>query len=1168
MKRKDDKYHGGLNNNIGIEYEIRFAIKKLVELLLPTNSGIRIVKLVRQKKEFVDDVIEERSNKTKVFHQCKHFKKWVKKTTKNTDENNLWLDFLSQHKENSYSELVLVTQNKDSGFDDLANLSRNCADLTVFKQELVSDTYHKAASEKFQFLTSILKETNNEVLVFSFLQKFRVASYDDYFTKEDSLKVLKMFFSEVEAENIFNSFHSKLNSEWLGKEIDRDLLLTELKRMNISLDNIGLQEGVVDSSTVPHSSTSHFLENASAPFSEKLDYIFRLINIEVSLTDDEINEAIAIIASDSTLAWHFLKNLKDPSWFPKIKDGVIKTIVKDTSDSATKYQLLSFFEKCAEAYSDEIVPLLLELERNTQGYHILSNLVKTIGSMKPKSEKTIASLWQIFDDLVEHQHPWVRREIPKVLLSVIDIDEDKVFDLFKKLFIYSPPPQDVTQGSPTLALTFQGRDNENWVFEEAIQSLSELLSNPKYAEKAHALAIEVEKESLTEDEKLNDSDEGIILDYSSIWLSDKSFDSARLEYNHDRKERVALEIEKSLNDLVSKNQSLVLNLLNKLLAEKYEIFYLTSIKVLTRHLDKFTELGKSLIFDPKLWRVYNIRNYFLQTLATTYFKTANNTEIADFVTIADQQKLKDAKKTFYLKQSILVSIPENRRTKDITNKLNEASEALKVKPKISKPFAVTTWSGIRPDIKVEELKTKGEDELIQIMIDSSSGKRAASYDTAPVFAQLIDQKPDLLPKILEMMKGKNIAADFAGEMVEAYKKKLPEKIVEIADLIPLLGENDTWARIELARYFNEICRKKEIQSYTKELKEKIRDSLITLTHDKHPESDDTIKSSNPRPDDAITRGINSVRGIATEALVAYCHYLPKDQMASQRLRELADDNTKAVKATLIYYLRYLIGKNFSLCEEIINKFKNRRDPEIDFALIHFFAQLDCEKFLKYQDYIKLLFNNTNEQINEDLGELIGYRYINGCDVQVLLDEIIGNRRGTKHTMRSLAFVFESQMGNLIGHPSDVKVATYLKKLLGPQNDFEVAERAAFVFHRTEIKPEHFEFMDKNGLTTELILNKFNLPAQSHLVDYLQSCVEKNISVERCVELLHQQVTTAEAIMSDHLIVRKIAEIVSKLMKKDLPSTTHVLLLDIFNLGLERGWDEFYTIYFDLNATKK
>lgn len=1167
MKRKDDKYHGGENNNIGIEYEIRFAIKKLVEMLLPTNSGVRIVKLTRQKKEYVDDVIEEKSNKTKVFHQCKHFKKWIKKTTGNIDENNLWLDFLSQHKECSYSELVLVTQNKDSGFDDLANLSRNCSDLTVLKQELENDAYHKAASEKFLYLVSILKETNNEIFIFSFLQKFRIASYDDYFTKEDSLKELKMFFSETEAENIFNLFHSKLNSDWLGKEINRDLLITELKRMNINITNIELQDKLVDSSTVPKSSSVHFLADSSATFSEKLDYLFKLINLDKGLSNDEISKAIDLIASDNTLAWHFLKNLKDPSWFTKIKDSVIKTISEDTTDSATKYQLLSFFEKCSDKYSDEIFPFILALEKNTQSYHILSNLVKTTGLLKPKSARSIALLWQFFDDLVEHQHPWVRREIPKALLSFINIDEDKVFELFRRLFTYSPPPQDVTQGSPTLALTFQGSDNENWVFEEAIQALSELLSNPKYAEKAHALAREVEKTALAEDEKLHDTEEGITLDYSSIWLSNKSFESSRLEYNHDRKERVILEIEKSANTLISENQEMVRNLLTEMLKEKYEVFYLTVIKVLIKHYDKFAALSKSLVFDLSLWNVHNIKNYFLQTLTTAYLKTVNDKELADFVTIIDRQKLGEDKKTFYLKQSMLVSIPEDHRTKDIKDKLNEISEALKVKPGIAKPFAVTTWSGIRPDITVEELKKKNEDELIQIMVDSSQGRRAASYDTAPIFAQLIDQKVDLLPKLLMKMKGKKIAPDFAGEMVESYKNKMPTDIVGIANLISLLDEDDSWARIEVARYFNELCRKKEIQDYTKEVAEKTRETLLTLTHDKNPEADDNIKSSNPRPDDAITRGINSVRGIATEALVAFCHYFPTDQTASKRLIELADDNTTAVKATMIYSLRYLIGKNFSLCKEIINKFKNRRDPEIDFALIHFFSQLDCEKFLQYQDFVKLLFNSTNEKISEDMGELVGYRYINGCDVQTLLDEIIGNRKGTKHTLRSLAFVFESQMGNLIGHPSDVKIASYLKKLMSPQNEPQVIERAAFVFQRDEIKPEHFEFMDKNGLTTELILNKFNLPAQSHLVDYLQKCVVANVSVERCVELLHSQVTSAEAILSDHLIIGKIASIVAKLLQTKLSDKTKKLLEDIFNAGLERGWDEFYIIYHDSKSNK-
>ena len=914
----------------------------------------------------------------------------------------------------------------------------------------------------------------------------------------------------------------------------------------------------------PEPTAASILLKADIPFKDKLDYLLRIINDKDSLEKNEIKINLCILSEEKELSWHFLKNLKDPDWFPKIKDNIIKSIVEDTSDTATKYQLLSFFEKSAVDHSDDIAPLLLQLERNTQSYHILSNLVRTVGLLKPKSKEAIIALWQIFDELVEHQHPWVRREIPKALLSFINLDEDKVFSLFKKLFDYSPPPQDVTQGSPTLALTFQGRDNENWVFEEAIQSFSELLSNPKYAEKAHTLGIEVEKNALSEDGKLHDTEEDIALDYSSIWLSNKSFDSERLEYNHDRKERVILEIEKSLNTLVVGNQELVASLLGKLLAEKYEVFHLTAIKVLTRHFDKFTKLGRFLVFDPKLWNVYNIRNYFLQTLATTYFKTASNKEISSFVEIVDLQKLKDDKKTLYLKQSMLVSIPDDRRTQVINEKLDTISESLKVKPKIAKPFAVTTWSGIRPDIKVEELKTKNENELLQIMIDSTNGKRAASYDMAPVFAQLIDQKPTILSGLLKNMKGKNIAADFAGEMVDAYCKKLPEEITKVANLIPLLNDDDAWARIELARYFNEICRKKEILDYTAEVKEKIRDSLVTLTKDKNPESDGTITTNNPRPDDAITRGINSVRGIATEALVAYSHYFSDDKVASDRLRELADDPTKAVKATLIYYLRYLIGKNFPLCEEIINKFKNRRDPEIDFALIHFFSQLDCEKFLKHQDFIKLLFNNTNDQINEDLGELIGYRFINGCDVQVLLDEIVGNRKGTKHTIRSLAFVLESQMGNLISHPSDTKVASYLKKLLGPQNEIEVAERAAFVFHRTETKPEHFDFMDKNGLTTELILNKFNLPAQSHLVDYLQSCVEKGISVDRSIELLHLQVTTADAILSDHLIVRKIAEIVAKLIKTELSAKTHSLLLEVFNAGLERGWDEFYSIYFDLN----
>jgi hypothetical protein len=1162
-KRKDAKYHGGENNDLGIEYEIRFAIKKLVEMLLPNKSGVRIVKVTRQKKELVDDVIVERSNKTKVFHQCKRSKSWIKKTMKNTDENNLWLDFLAQHGENSFSELVLVTQNKDLGLDDLANLSKNNDDITIFKQELQDDMYHKEALGKFTYLLSLVNEENDEPFVFAFLKKFRIASYDDYFTKEDTIKGLMTYFSDIEAENIFNSFHAKLNSDWLGKEITRAQLIEELNRLKINTNNIDLEEKPVDASTVPQVSSVHFLKDASATFSQKLDYLLRLINQDKSLSKKEILQAIKIIASDDTLSWHFLKNLNDPNWFPRIKDNVIKAIVEQTEDSAAKFQLLNFFEKCAKNYSDEIVPFLYSLEKNTQSYQILSSLLKTFSFLKPKSPESIKLIWTILTDLVEHQHPWVRREVPSALLSFVDVDIDKVIELFNKLFSYNPPPQDVTQGSLTLALTFQGTDNENWVFEEAIKAFSELLSNPMFAQKAHLLAIDIEKKALQEEKKTHDSEQGITLDYSSIWLSDKSFDSERLEYNHDRKERVALEIEKSLDKLTPINVKLVSSLLSKLLEEKYEIFHLIVIKVLIRHIQTYIELTKSLVFDNSLWLVYNIRNYFLQTLIANYFKTSNGVDLAKFVTEVDEIKLKDPKKTLYLKQDLYVSVPEEKRYEELSKKIAEVSKALEIKPEISKPFAVTTWSGIRPDITIEELKTKTEGELVQIMVDSSTGKRAASYDTAPVFAQLIDQNPELLQGLLKKMTDKDIAPDFAGEMIEAYRKKCPQDISGIADLINLLGKQNAWAKIEIARYFNEICRKKEILDYEGVIIDKIRYALLVLTKDGNPESDNTSKSNNPKPGDAITRGINSVRGIATEALVAFCHYFPADKESAGKIIDLADDSTNAVKATLIYYLRYLVGNNFPLCETVINRFKDQRDPEIDFALIHFFAQLDCEKFIKYQDFIKLLFNNTNEQISEDLGELVGYRFINGCDVQALLDNVIGNRKGTKRTIRSLAFVFESQMGSMIGNERDKQIAGYLKKLMSPQNDFEVVERASFVFQRDEIKPEHFEFLDQNGLTTELLLNRLNIPAQSHLVDYLQRCIEANVSIDRCIEILHEQITNIGPILSDHLIANKISTMVAKLIKADLSSKTKELLLDIFNEGLERGWDEFYAIYFDL-----
>lgn len=1167
MNRIDSKYHGGENTIIGIDYEILFAIKKLIEMLIPTSSGLRTIGLTRQAKAYVDDIVEEKNNNTKVFYQCKHFKPWVRKSLRNIDENNLWLDFLSQYKENSFSKLVLVTQNKDRGFDYLANLAKKSINFEAFINSLENDSSLKEELDKFSYLKLILKEENSDIFIFSFLKKFRIASYDDYYINVDSLNALMTIFSEDDAKNIQRLLYTSINGEWVGKKITRNQLIIELINNGVDVQGLKQREKDFDSAIIPQSSILHTLISTNTNFSEKLDYIFDFIKNGQNYSNTKFAQAISVIESDNNLKWHFLKNLDDPSWFPKIKDNIISKISEDSNDSSTKYQLFAYFKKCNETYSDEIIPFLFKIEKNSRDFNILTELVKIVGLLKLKSNNSYSLFWQIFDDLVEHQHPWVRKEIPDALFHFIDFDIDKVLGFLDRLYIYSPTPQDVTQGSPTLALTFQGRDNENTVFEEATLVLKQLLSNAKYAKKSHALARKIEVNALVNNVGTTKYEQDISIDYLSIWLSDESYKDSELEYNNDRKERIALEIEKSFNELVINNKELVRKLLNELLLEKREVFHLLVIKVLIKHVKDFPEICKELIFNPSIWKVFNIRKYYLQTLTNTYFLEGNENEISEFINIVNRQSLEDTKHTQYLQQDMLISIPEVYRTSEIEDHLKIISESLEIKPKIIKPFTITTLSGIRPDITIKDLESKNEDELIQIMIDSSNGKRGDPSDIAPVFSQLIDGNPDLLPRLLFKMRDKEVTQNFSGEMVRTYIEKKSQNIIAITDLIKILGENDAWAKLEITRYFRKICQKKEIQNYEKEIIEKIRDSIIQLTFDKNPESDNIIVSNNPQADSAVNDGINSVRGVATESLVAFCYYFPSDERTSNRLIELASDKTKAVKATLIYSLRDLVYKNSILCESIVNTFRDTRDPEVDYALIRYFSQLSCEKFLQSQDFIKLLFNDPDQQINEDLGELIGYRFIENCNVQPLLDEIIGLRKGTKDTRRSLAFVFESRLGETIGQSNDKIIACYLKKLMNPQNENEVIERASFVFQRKDIDPEQFNFLEENGLISELLLNKYNIRAQAHLVGYLLKCIKSNTAIDRCSELLHEQVKTVDGILSDQLIVTKIADFVSKLIKRDLSEKTQQYIQDIFNAGLERGWDEFYKIYFDLKKDK-
>lgn len=904
----------------------------------------------------------------------------------------------------------------------------------------------------------------------------------------------------------------------------------------------------------------HLLQNAEVKFTEKLSYIFDLINNLEKPRPIERTQTLEIIKNNNNLAWHFFRNLKNPAWFPEIKDNLIKSVVvQNVIDAPVKYQLLSYFEVCSEQYTDEIIPLITELDKNTGNANIRAAIVKTIAKLKPNKKTNLKPIWQTLEKLVEHQYPWLRKEIPPTLKALAKYDINKSLKILGKMFLFSHIPQDVTQGSPTLSITFQGRDNENLIFEETVTVLSDLMSDNRFVSAAYQLAINLIIRFIrTENEKLNKKN-SIVLDHSHAWLPDKD-PLKDFKYNYEREERFALEIERRLDEYVRSNEQIARSLIEKLLQENYEIFILIVIRVLTRYTEQYLDLAEQIIFNSNLWAIYNINKYFLQSLVEKYFEVKQDRleEYIDKVMSFDEGS--DQKN--YLKQNLLVAIPEKYRNDTVKDELNKLSQLLRSPAHIEKPKPVFTLRiGPQPDISIEELRGKTDDELIEIMeVCTENRRRADTYDLAPVFANLIKESPDKFINLLDKVKDRNISLNFIGEMTKSFIEVKNKNLKEILDIFWKLRENYTWAKIEIVRFLNIECRKKEITQISPDLLKELKRVLFALASDADPGDDEGFKSDKPKPINAINRGINSVRGITTEVLVALICYFPKDQEFAKKIKELAEDKTNAVKATLIYNLQYLIRENYKLCKTIVDQFKSIRAPETDFALIHYFSYLGPKDFQANKSFLKLLFSNSDGEIQRNLGEMIGFKYVDNYNITDMVESIIRQERATKEARWGLALVFESMLPKLLAEERQERLMKYYIKLLEPQNDPGLVERTSFVFERDELKPQYFKIIDKYKLPDEVIKNIYNIPAQYHLINYICRCVTESESINRCIEILHKQITEIEGILSDHLIVQKIAEIIKHTIDMELDKKTKGYIEDIFDKGLERGWNEFYEVF--------
>ncbi|MEW6086961.1 MAG: hypothetical protein AB1498_01485 [bacterium] len=1169
MEKKDlnRQFHGAVNAISGYGYEVNFFVAKLVDMFIEGSTGY-IVNVTRTKRNnSVDDVLVK-TKTVNSFYQCRLYANY---------NSELFSALLIQFRNDQTINIILVTQNKDKHYSKLSYESRNYAYKT-FVNNLENDTQLKKCKEKFGFLCSLLNgdlksKDKKQKIIYNFLKKFSIEVFDETNIKEAIRKKLEYFgYSDSESKAIYNELSVQANeSNWQDKAIN----FGELKQI---LNGIGISypptiNNKPEFQKFHKKINPHVLENPKTKFYEKISHLIDLIGNLNKPQVVERKRVLKIIEENDILSWHFFKNLKDVNWFPEIKDNLIKSVIREKVDRAVKYQLLTYLGLCLDNYTDNIIPLLVEFEKNAKNPHILIAFVKISAKIKPSNKKDLKQIWAILEKLSENSYPLLRKEIPNTLESLCEYDLDKSLKILGKLILLKIEPKDVTLGSPTFAATFQGRDMENSVFKESAKLLSKLMADKKIATKAFNFAINLEVQFIKQVRGKPEKNAGITLDHSSIWLSNE-ISLEKLEYMYDRKERVALEIERRLEQYAASDFELTKELCSKLLQAKYEVFHLAVIKVLTRHIEQYLDLVEHIVFNKDLWVIRNIQNYFLQTLIRKYFELRQN-RLSEYVGEVNALTYKgNSKSADYFKQDLFVSIPENLRTEDIKKELERLNIELKTENEITKPFEIRTaddWAEPKLDISIEEIRMKNEDEIINIMEESTAGKGIISpRDLANLFKDFIKGTPERLQVLLEKMEGKQIESVFLSGMVSGYLQSEKADLKVVIDSFWKIQKSDTWIRREVANYLDKECRKEEIQRIDLILIEEIKKVLFDLMLDKHPENNETIKSSNPRPDDGVTRGINSIRGVTAGALIWLLHYFPKDKDIPGKIKILSDDSTNAVKSALIYYLRLISKDNYSLCQSIVNKFKNCRDPEIDCALLYYFSSLNSSKCMENIDFIKLLFTDKNKQIQEMLGKLVGEHYIYDGGLEDLVNKIVKGSIGEKEARISLAFILESRLEGLIAKKKYKNIIQLLAKLLDTKQEPEVRFRASYFLDRDEFKMDYFPVLNKYKIIDVILKDDTNIMAQSHVINYLHRCILEGKFVEQSIDILYKQTMKIDMIWDDQLIVNKIAEIVKNRFQNQSikeKSLVNDKIDAIFDKGLEKGWELFYDLFYEFKQKK-
>ncbi len=1142
------KSRGGIASDKGNSYRKEVASFLVMQLLwLPTNAYVRIENNDGDDIEFFDGT-------TTYFIECKVTASITHWTIGKLREEGI-LEFFS-------TKYSLIKQNISAGAADKYRVvlmsPSSCSDIA----ELAYLAKKNAKfSEKNTRLIKQLK-LQEDIVASDYLRYLEISNYSDFSLRFMLEPVYKQVFGEsILLEKVQNLVHrdglsfERITKElllekipelgsWLLKDISKHTdssVVPPSKFYRQSLSIVDLKDRIkqikdLSSKGKLTKKSKVLIREAFLAYNTNIKLVLALLELFSSyfiIDQGTADFLVSCISGNPIYQWHFFKRLKDPKWFSLLKNSLIHEIVTNTDDYGVKDVLLQYLEQLDSKFTPDVEEMLSSLVVSTKDYRILKHVATLIGKLSNPSDKSL----KILGELSTYTHSWVRIEVAEVLRAPQFLQKEESINILESIITGHFSPEDVVVGSSTLSLNFQGRDNENHVFNEACTSLEEFIKT--YPIKTILTFCNLLNTFSEEDSgRYADYERvgSLVDDHSYIWYSQSGFNKRDHEY--DRKERLAMELEYCLDYLVKNDSAVMEETTAILLKEHNAIVFLLLIKTFSET-SNYMDFKKKLLLNGDVWRIYGLRTGYMQDLL-------KSTGIKD----SKDPLIQEIKK-------LITGISDSRVRKDAEECLQEVLSEKDHFDRAIGPITVGTFES-----EVVDLSKYTDATLAKIC----QGKKVSGFkldnwslrDNILAFGSAYPERGLKLVKVSSSFK-----EEILGNLVDGIIASPTTDIIRINYLASIIPANDTWARLSIIRKIKDICQH-NIDSLDKDALDKTIASIELLYEDTDPAETRIKISTDNDVRDLMSIGINSVRGVSVEAAIYVALKYPENEKIRALLSKAASDPSQAVVALLVNYLGYLQKSDYyyKLGSDIVDSCIKLKIPGLDYEIIRYLDKLGKVRLQEKTEIILQLFDSYSETVQHDIGSMVGYRwYFWDLDIKAFVDKIFNKQLKYQHAREGFAFSLESSLGEHNTKPNET--IEFLKRLVSPKEEPSpnVRERASYVLSRDTLSTKLLEKLIREGFFSTLKTDIFNPRGSHHALEYLKRCNALKEDINLIAVALCELVSEESPVVQDHYMAKELTQLVVSCMGNSaLTGANKERLLSVIDILLGIGYEEAYDAF--------